>query len=256
MIHTFLLPILLSLSPGSVNTLQQTVERGEQVFTLTCATGYCHAINGGAGGGGARLAARGFSQEFIRKVVDSGRPGTAMLGFRDRLPAEDLQAVVAYVATLNGIETPLMDQGEVDDSASVPEKLSTRAVSGRVLFHDSLRAFARCSTCHQVQGSGVPVAESMAAIPANASALRGLQTPAIATFTLANDAMPALAVSRGENKVLFYDLTVSPPVLRSVNTGAVTMQVGSGWRHSAVVDSYSDKELELILHYLHEIVDK
>lgn len=253
MINAIVMPLLLAVSPADENSaLQQALEQGEQVFNVTCATGYCHAINGGAGGGGARLAARGFDQEYIRSVVSNGRPGTAMPGFQNHLSPSDLEAVVAYVATLNGIDTPVISEGEADSGAPEQTELSAAAEHGRSLFHDALRGFARCSTCHQVQGSGVPAAEPIEQIPANAKDMRDLNTPQVATVTVAGEAMPGLLVSQSETRTLFYDLTIPPPVLRTVAPGSVAIQDDSEWRHAAVVESYSDAELELILQYLRE----
>ncbi|OGT83084.1 MAG: hypothetical protein A3H91_14545 [Gammaproteobacteria bacterium RIFCSPLOWO2_02_FULL_61_13] len=249
----FFLTVLLAASPVADDAaLQASLERGEQLFAMTCATGYCHAVGGGAGGGGARLAARGFTQDYIRTVATEGRAGTAMPGFKDRLSAAELDAVVAYVATLNGIERP--DIGAAGDAAATAvSALSEPAEKGRVLFHDSLRGFARCATCHQVRGSGVPAAEPITRVPADARELHALATPNVATVTIEGESMPGLVVSRGERGVLFYDLTLPPPVLRTVAAGGVAIEPGSRWRHADVIRSYSDAELLLILEYLREI---
>jgi mono/diheme cytochrome c family protein len=244
---------MLAASPAADDAvLQAVVDRGEQVFNASCATGYCHAIRGGAGGGGARLAARGFSQEHIRTVAGEGRPGTAMPGFKDRLAKADLDAVVAYVATLNGIDRP--DIGVAGEApASSRPALSEQAEKGRALFHDSLRGFERCATCHQVRGSGVPVAEPIASVPASVRELHVLATPNVATVTTERESMPGLVVSRGEHSVLFYDLTIPPPVLRTVSPAGVSIEPGSRWAHGDVTRSYSDAELASILDYLREV---
>jgi mono/diheme cytochrome c family protein len=249
MIGVVILPLLLAVS-AEEDVLQQALARGEQVFVTSCATGYCHAKGGGAGGGGARLAARGFSQDYIAAATRSGRPGTAMVGFEGRLPVADLDAVVAYVASLNGIEQP--EIGRSEDTSAAETKLSAQAEEGRRLFHDALRAFDRCATCHRVRASGVPVAEPIGDMPASAAALRKLETPQIATVSLRGEAMPALVVSRSESRVLFYDLIRPPPVLRTVAPDGVSIEDGNDWRHASVIGSYSDTELELILAYLRE----
>jgi len=251
--QTFFLAVLLAASPVADDVaLKATLERGEQVFTMTCATGYCHAVGGGAGGGGARLAARGFTQDYIGTIVGAGRPGTAMPGFKDRLPATDMEAVVAYVATLNGIEKPVIGAAGADQTPAA-SSLSAAAEKGRALFHDSLRGFARCATCHQVRGSGVPAAEPISRIPANAGELRALSTPNVATVNADGESMPALVVSRGEQYVLFYDLTLPPPVLRTVAAGNTAIEAGNRWRHGDMIKAYSDAELSLILEYLGEV---
>ncbi len=80
---------------------QDVVKHGEQVFAITCATGYCHGPRGGASGA-PRLAGRGFNQAYINGVVLRGVAGTGMPSFAAVLSKADLAAVVAYVATLNG----------------------------------------------------------------------------------------------------------------------------------------------------------
>ena len=84
---------------------QDLVKQGEAVFSKSCATGYCHGARG-TNGGAPRLAARGFDQDFIRNTVTSGVPNTAMPAFANTLSRADLNAVVAYVASLNGVTNP------------------------------------------------------------------------------------------------------------------------------------------------------
>src|SRR5262249_3812393 len=92
-----------SLCPkGQDENQQEVLKRGEEVFAQSC-TGYCHATKGGGGGGAPRLAARGFDQSYINNIVTRGIPGTAMSAFGMTLSRVDLTAIVAYVATLNGI---------------------------------------------------------------------------------------------------------------------------------------------------------
>src|SRR5580693_4490673 len=84
---------------------QPQIKRGEQVFAKSCATGYCHGVRGQSSGA-PRLAGRGFNQAYINNVVTRGIPGTGMASFAAVLSRPDLAAVVAYVATLNGVEHP------------------------------------------------------------------------------------------------------------------------------------------------------
>jgi hypothetical protein len=66
--------------------------------------------------------------------------------------------------------------------------------------------------------------------------------------------MPALIVSQGKTHSLFYDLTSVPPVLRTVDPGALKVAEGSAWRHQSVIGSYDDAELTAILSYLREVI--
>ena len=238
--------LIIPVFTGAQN-LQEVVKQGEQVFAKSCATGYCHGLKGTAGGA-PRLAARGFDQPYIASTVTHGLAGTSMQAFGTTLSHADLVAVVAYVATLNGIANPNTAIGP--SVARAARGLSGEAARGRDLFSDSVRAFGTCSTCHEVNGIGISVTTSIAKIPADATALRALTTPGLSTVTLSSESMPALVLSKGSRSVVFYDLTTPPPVLHTVEPGAVTIAEGSGWKHSSVMGAYNDAELEAILTYL------
>lgn len=228
----------------------QILKQGEHVYAVTCATGYCHTLKGGSGGGAPRLAARGFTLDYITRIVSSGVPNTRMIGFAAKLPAPKLQAVIAYVASLNGIHS--------NGRASIPAvrtkpRLTPVEQEGKQLLHDPLRAFTRCATCHRVEGSGVPVAEPFAHLPATAEALRKIETPHIYTVTVGGDSMPALVLKRGVKRTIFYDLTSPPPVRRNVKSANIKIVHESHWRHASVIKSYSDAELNKILAYLRAV---
>ena len=225
---------------------------GEKVFAQSCATGYCHGAKG-APAGAPRLAGRGFDQVYISNTVMRGLPGTAMPAFGTTLSRADLVAVVGYVANLNGIANPTISLGPGPGAAGPPEAtLSAAAERGRALFFDAVRGFGRCSTCHEVNGIGISVTTPIAKIPADAAALRALATPDVRTATVDGDAMPALMVSQGKTRALFYDLTSAPPVLRTVDPATLKVAEGSAWRHSAVIGAYNDTELASLLAYLRE----
>jgi cytochrome c peroxidase len=136
----------------------------------------------------------------------------------------------------------------------VEPALSAEAERGRALFFDAVRGFGRCSTCHEVNGIGIPVTTPIGKIPPDAAALRALATPDVRTATVAGDAMPALIVSQGKTRALFYDFTAVPPVLRTVDPDALKVTEGSAWRHAAVIGAYNDAQLASILAYLREVI--
>jgi mono/diheme cytochrome c family protein len=231
---------------------------GEKVFMQSCATGYCHGAKGVAAGA-PRLAGRGFDQTYITNTIMRGLPGTAMPAFGTSLPRADMVAVAAYVASLNGIANPTINLGPGPGAAGpVEPALSTEAERGHALFFDALRGFARCSTCHEVNGMGISVTTPIGTIPPDAAALRRLATPEVSTATVTStdgaDAMPALIVSQGKMRALFYDLTSVPPVLRTVDPGQLKVTEGSAWRHSSVIGAYNDAELASILAFLREAI--
>ena len=232
--------------------LPDVVKQGEQVFAKSCATGYCHGARG-TSSGAPRLAARGFDQGYINNVVTRGVPGGAMPSFAKTLSPADMTAVVAYVATLNGIANPNITSEGLPPAPAAPA-FSGEAARGRELFSDAVRGFARCSTCHEVNGIGIAVAAPIVRVPADVGALRALATPGVATATLSGERMPALVLSKGSKAVIFYDLTTPPPVMHTAEPASVTIADGTGWSHSVVIGGYSDGELGAILAYLRAVI--
>lgn len=230
--------------------LQDVLKQGETVFSKSCATGYCHGARG-ASGGAPRLAGRGFDQAFIANTVTRGVPSTAMPAFGSMLSRADLNAVVAYVASLNGVANLITNSGS---PGAVAAKLTGDAARGRDLFSDAVRGFGRCSTCHEIGGIGIAVATPIAKVPADAAALKALATPQVSTATLGTESMPALVVGKKANAVIFYDLTSAPPVLRTELPASIQTREGSMWRHSSVIGAYNDAELSAILAYLRTAV--
>jgi mono/diheme cytochrome c family protein len=243
------LPWLLVIAPAWGQSVQEMVAQGEKVFNQTCATGYCHGLKGGSGGA-PRLAARGFDEAYINATMTRGVSGTAMPAFATSLSRSDFVAVAAYVATLNGIATPNVNVGGGRAGGPPMEALPREAARGRALFFDSLRGFGRCATCHEVNGMGIPVASAIAKLPPDAAALRALATPGVRTATIGGESMPALVVSQGKTRTIFFDLTSLPPVQRTLDTGAASLAEGSRWSHASVLGAYSDSDLESILAYL------
>ena len=260
MTRAFLLVLISALACPMLTwsqNLQEVVKQGEQAFNRRCATGYCHGARG-TPAGAPRLAARGFDQMFIRGAVSQGVPGTAMPAFAKILSPSDLIAVVAYVATLNGIADPALvfDPLSGAPMAATISKppLSPGAARGRELFSDAVRGFGRCSTCHEADDVGTAVTTSIASVPTDASALRALVTPQVSAATLGGESMPALVVSKTTRSVLFYDLTIPPPVLRTVDPGTVKFAERSEWKHSSVIAAYNDAELASILAFLRAVI--
>jgi len=244
---------LLVAAACQAQNLSDVLKQGEQVFAKTCATGYCHGVKGGSGGA-PRLAGRSFDQAYIANVVLRGVPGTGMASFATTLPRPDLVAVIAYVATLNGIVDPNLGGEGAAASVSSAPALSGEAANGARLFKEAVRSFGRCSTCHEVAGVGVSVAAPIANLPASAAALKALATPNVKTGSLGGESMPALVLSDGKQGAVFYDLTSAPPVQRNAEPGAVKFTDGSNWRHLSAIGGYSDSELAAILTYLRAVV--
>jgi mono/diheme cytochrome c family protein len=253
-IRTTLLAAALALAVScQAQNVADVVKQGDAVFSKTCATGYCHGIRGGPSGA-PRLAARGFDQAYISKVVTQGVPDTGMASFSTRLSPQDLVAVIAYVATLNGIMNPDVSIDGAGDAVSTRPTLSGEAARGARLFSEAVRGFGRCSTCHEVGGFGIPVAAPLTKVPASVAELMALVTPDVKTGTMDGENMPALVLSQGKQSIVFYDLTSAPPVQRNAEPGSVKFTDGSNWRHSSAIGAYNDSELAAILDYLRAVI--
>jgi mono/diheme cytochrome c family protein len=242
--------VLLAVSAAATAWAQGPADllaQGEKVFNQTCATGYCHALKGGSGGGAPRLAARGFEEAYINGITTRGVPGTAMPAFGTTLSRLELASVIAYVGSLNGL-TPSAVTGPRGMPAG--PSLSVEAAHGRELFYDATRSYGRCATCHEVSGVGIAVASPIGKVPADAAALRSLPTPAVKTAVMNGESMPALVVSQGKSRIVLFDLTSAPAVQRSIEPGAVRIADQSSWKHSGAISAYSETELDSILAFL------
>jgi len=225
--------------------------RGSEIFAVNCATGYCHGSKG-ASGGAPRLASRGLDAQFIRRTVTEGHG--SMPAFGDKLAPAELNAVIAYVGELNGIPLNAMMGGRGGRGGPAPGTLPADAVKGRALFFEATRSFGRCSTCHQVDGNGIPVTDPIVHVPENAAALRALSTPHVRTASIGSESFPVVVVKNTGGETMVYDLTSPPPVRRSFWNGEAKIADGSSWRHSSVTQSYSDPELDSILIFLRAVV--
>jgi mono/diheme cytochrome c family protein len=217
------------------------LEHGAEVFAKTCASGYCHGPNG-AGGGAPKLAGRGFDEALITSITRAGVEGTAMRGYGTVLARPDFNAVVAYVASVNGIEP----RNTATDAK--PRALSAQAARGRELFFDSVRGVARCATCHEADGMGIAVAP-MKSVPRD---LRAVSSDRVRSAAVDGDRFPALIVSQGGRRTVVYDLTTLPPVLRTVDAGSLKIDGPAGWQHPTA--AYNESELESILDYLRSVI--
>jgi len=244
------LAVLALAASCFAQNIADVVKQGEQVFAKTCATGYCHGDKG-ASSGAPRLAGRGFDQAYIANVVARGVPDTGMASFATRLSRPEFTAVVAYVATLNGIANPTLG---AEAELPAARALTGDAARGAELFKEAMRGFGRCSTCHEVGGFGIPVAAPIAKIPESVAALRALTTPKVKTAVLDGESMPALVLSERKQGPVFYDLTSAPPVQRNAPPGSVKFTDDSAWRHSSVIGAYNDSELAAILAYLRAVI--
>lgn len=228
----------------------EDVALGAKVFAKSCAVGYCHG-SGGAAGRAPRIQGRSFTADYLLKVTREGIAGTAMPAWQGRLTEAEIRAVVAYMLSISA------GSGSVSAAPAAagpaPVSMPARAKPGKELFFDAVRG-VRCGTCHAAENWGVPVGPNLAAAPpGSVAAIRGVRSRHVRRARLAGgDEFPALEVESKGGWLKLYDLTIPPPVLRTVPAGEIQFveDEGVAWDHAAAIASYTDQELEAIIEYL------
>jgi cytochrome c oxidase cbb3-type subunit I/II len=136
--------------------------RGAGVFTHNCSG--CHGSSGEGNGPAApsllpaprNLTLARFSDRRLSHVLWFGVPGSSMPGWND-LPSSDLQALVAYVQSLESL-------GASDEPVTLAEAESTRA---RALY------VKNCVMCHGSDGKGDgPAARTLLPTPTSFQQVR------------------------------------------------------------------------------------
>ena len=208
------------------------VSRGEKLFAQNCSVGYCHGV-AGAASRGPRLRGRSFDKQYLYNVTRDGIPRTAMPGWKDRLKDEEIWAVVAYIQSLSG-ETGAETVGElsitgalITGSARQPAAASMR---GQAAFAE------HCGTCHSVGGRGTAIGPDLTrAAPKSLDAGQPLELRHVRTIKLKDgEAFPAILLERDAAFVTVYDLTVPPPVRRTLEAAeVVSISDNPAWKHPA-----------------------
>lgn len=102
---------------------------------------------------------RGLPRDYLIAIVRDGKAGTAMVGWKSQLNAQQIEAVVDYIRTafmgLPGAETPAVAAKSaaapatgVNMNAPFPGSLKGDAVKGRDFY------MKNCSVCHGALGDG------------------------------------------------------------------------------------------------------
>jgi mono/diheme cytochrome c family protein len=244
--------IALALLLAQTVAAQAAVTRGDQIFAQNCSVGYCHGV-AGAAGRGPRLRGRSFSKDYLYSVTRDGIPNSAMPAWKDRLKDEDIRAVVVFVASLATATDPAPPANPMPPGtgpAAMPAfKGPAAAARGHELFFDATRA--NCATCHAVGGRGISIGPDLTSQPALAD-IEAVRSRLVLTAKLKNgEEFPALAGERRVDQVTLYDLTIAPPVLRTLDRSEVlSLAPSTTWRHDDFVKDYSRSDLESILVYL------
>jgi mono/diheme cytochrome c family protein len=223
--------------------------------------GYCHGV-AGAAGRGPRLRGRTFPKDYLDDVIRNGIPSSAMPAWKDRLKENEIRAVEEYVASLSSARDAAppanpMPPG-VGPAAIASFNGPPQAGSGHALFFDLSRQ--NCGICHSVGGRGVSIGPDLAAKSSDTilSAIHGTRSSHLLTAKLkSGEEFPALLAEQNGNVIRLYDLTIAPPVLRSLERSEVASLVQNpSWRHEDFVKDYSSAELEDVVAYLRWAITK
>jgi mono/diheme cytochrome c family protein len=224
---------------------QAEIRVGREVYERSCATQYCHGAKGSAGGAPA-IAGRGRTVESLSHIIREGVPNTAMPGWEDSLSVEEVEAVIAYAASLQHVQAAGEEQPLDPNRAWLSHP-------GRELFFDSNR-ITPCGSCHRFDGLGLAVAPSFKGrFAGGASSLRDLTSDLVVTVASPGEAaFIAIAASGKVDAPRWYDLTKELPVLRTFDADEVSVSKGSSWSHAGSLGSYSDEDLKVILDFLRQ----
>jgi cytochrome c oxidase cbb3-type subunit 3 len=138
--------------PQPQTNISSVPGNGAEIFASRCAE--CHGLDGRGSERAPNIASRPTVQQLsndeLVRIIQQGILGTGMPAFRS-LQMPEVQAVVAYLRTLQGTESALNLPGN-------PER-------GKALFFGG----GRCSTCHMVDGAGGFIASDLSKFSGNHS---------------------------------------------------------------------------------------
>ena len=272
MIAPALLLLLMAQSTQGTHSdvAPAVIARGEKIFAQSCSVGYCHGV-AGAAGRGPRLRGRSFSKDYLLNVTREGIPSSAMPAWKGRLKDDEIGAVVDYVVSLSSATDPAPPANPMPPGigpAAIPSfKGPPEAARGHALFFDPARN--NCAVCHAVGGRGIAIGPDLTTMRANmigpapntlpvndgaelTNQIHATHSRHVLTAKLATgEEFPALLAEQNADHLRLYDLTLTPPVLRTLaRRDVVSLVQNANWRHEDFVKNYSAAELEDIVVYL------
>lgn len=222
-------------------------DAGQAVFNKSCAVGYCHG-SGGTAGRAPKLLGRNYEHQFVWKVTRDGIPNTGMPGWKDRLNASELDAVIAYVVKISGGK---LDPKLAGSAAETGPAIPADAKRGKELFFDAVRGEGRCSTCHALDEMGIAIGPNLLSSGAfDRDTLRNGKPATVRLAKAGSETFSALLVDQRPAETVVYDLALPLPVLRTFAKGEISFSSGAEWRHSKAVTKYSDADLDSVAAYL------
>jgi mono/diheme cytochrome c family protein len=232
----------------ALSALHAQDDLGARVFLHTCAQGYCHGA-AGQQGRAPKLLGRAYDPAAAMSIIADGIGNTGMPGFKERLTAAELTAVVAYVVKISGGDA----SKQVTAAATTAAKpVSADAKRGRELFFDATRGVNRCGTCHALDGLGLAIGPNLASGAKYdlAAIRRGRPASVMQASINGGDSFPALIVERNKETMRVYDLSAVPPPLRVLTTPDVGLRTATNWSHATFLKGYTEAELKTVIAWL------
>jgi hypothetical protein len=131
-----------------------------------------------------------------------------------------------------------------------------QAERGRLLFFDASNDL-RCAVCHSLGAAGSSIAGDLDQFGSRttrqiAAAIRTAPSDRVVSARLKDgDTFPALRLDETGDHVKLYDLTVPPPVLRSLERVEIeSISSGSSWSHGKVTARFTAPQLADIIAYI------
>jgi len=125
---------------------------------------------------------------------------------------------------------------------------------GETLFFESSRG---CATCHALKNRGTAIGPDLSVIgrlspQAIVTAIRSSVTQYVQEVRLkAAPPFPGMPAGEDEKTVRFYDLSKTPPELRTVDRSELASTVSQQkWKHPPSVSDYTSAQLADIICYL------
>ena len=235
------------------------LEAGGNLFIITCSSSFCHG-EGGVGARGPSLRNRNFPPDFVRNTMLNGRSGTPMPSFKDSLNPAEVALIVNYVMTLSP-ENHQEDAGAASAESVAAAPLSDQAERGFEIFFDGTRQ-AGCALCHSYGGKGGPIGPDLSKI---ADRTPSAIYQSIVKPSAAGEAYAAVTVTtkdgrkvtgvtreRTDKQVEIFDLSSTPPVLRSFYTadGIKIEAFGTAPLYKHELNGYSENDIADLVAFL------
>ncbi len=229
------------------------LEAGRRKFVRSCANQFCHQPDGG-GEGPTSLQNRHLNIDRATQIISNGVPGTAMGPWKNKLQAEEIAQLAAFVVSLvpgnagahqeaaASAVQPAPAAPEVEMLKAKPNPYHTytargeaavggNAAAGRSIFFDDTQG-GSCAACHTFQGMGGRVGPDLTNVSSKSPGeiMDSIVRPrpaadprhrTIALTTRQGERYVGIKRDETSDAIRLYDTSSIPPVSRTFSKAAV-----------------------------------